>query len=370
MSVEADPLQIAQRETENAINQFDLLFEMIQEHVANGGKKFKLTQSAILKLQQAALNGIHSLAGTYRNSGISISGSSHRPLDHSDAADSMADLCAYVNDHWFDKSAVHLGAYVLWRLNWIHPFADGNGRTARAVSYLVTSVKIGSLLPGTPTIPEQIAADKGPYYDALESADAALQSTNLIDVSKLEQLLERMLMNQLLNEPSLTLSAQKRFQETVEDRIRRAPEAILARCFGSKSPKAHLWAIGEFRVLQVASDKVLSDTETRQQTGDPFPQLLADDTAQAERVFTGSSSVYEGTIALSTPNTYAIGLARDEAVTLLNFSVTDAANSGSVLWETTGALYIVHLGTTISNENFNDTFDLMIAKHLSLQQDH
>jgi len=38
---------------------------------------------------------------------------------------------------------------------------------ARAVSYLVMSIKLDSLLPGTPTIPEQIANDKGPYYDPL-----------------------------------------------------------------------------------------------------------------------------------------------------------------------------------------------------------
>ncbi|WP_271571569.1 Fic family protein [Bradyrhizobium sp. CCBAU 11386] len=82
-------------------------------------------------------------------------------------------LCDYINDNW-SMSAVHLAAYVLWRLNWIHPFADGNGRTARAVSYVVMSIKLDSLLPGAPTIPEQIAGNKKPYYDALEAADQRL----------------------------------------------------------------------------------------------------------------------------------------------------------------------------------------------------
>jgi hypothetical protein len=57
-------------------------------------------------------------------------------------------LCEYINENW-KKSAVHLAAYVLWKMNWIHPFADGNGRTARAVSYVVLSIKLDSLLPGT-----------------------------------------------------------------------------------------------------------------------------------------------------------------------------------------------------------------------------
>jgi Fic family protein len=83
-------------------------------------------------------------------------------------------------------------------MNWIHPFADGNGRTARAVSYVVLSIKLDSLLPGTPTIPEQIAGNKTPYYEALEQADGAWGSGK-VDVSALETLIGGMLAHQLLN---------------------------------------------------------------------------------------------------------------------------------------------------------------------------
>ena len=30
------------------------------------------------------------------------------------------------NDNWDDSTPVHLASYVMWRLNWIHPFTDGN----------------------------------------------------------------------------------------------------------------------------------------------------------------------------------------------------------------------------------------------------
>jgi len=82
-------------------------------------------------------------------------------------------LCDYVNTNWDSRSALHLAAYVLWKLNWIHPFVDGNGRTARTLSNVVLNVKLDALLPGLPSIPEQIAEDKKPYYDALEEADHA-----------------------------------------------------------------------------------------------------------------------------------------------------------------------------------------------------
>jgi Fic family protein len=86
----------------------------------------------------------------------------------------------------------------VWRLNWIHPFTDGNGRTSRAVSYLVLCVRLGYPLPGTNTIPEQIAADKRAYYDALEAADEVLKRDGRVDVTKLEKLLEAYLSAQLI----------------------------------------------------------------------------------------------------------------------------------------------------------------------------
>jgi len=128
---------------------------------------------------------------------VKIHGSVHHPPEAAFVADEIQSLCEYINDNW-NKSAVHLAAYVLWKMNWIHPFADGNGRTARAVSYVVLSVKLDSLLPGTPTIPEQIASNKEPYYTALEDADKAW-AAGKIDVSSLEDLLGNMLAHQLLS---------------------------------------------------------------------------------------------------------------------------------------------------------------------------
>ena len=109
----------------------------------------------------------------------------------------IEDLCDYVNGHWNDKTAVHLASYVMWRLNWIHPFSDGNGRTSRMVSYLVLSVRLGMLLPGRDTIPDQIVDNRQPYFNALEEADRAL-ARDEIDLSRMEELIENMLAKQLM----------------------------------------------------------------------------------------------------------------------------------------------------------------------------
>ena len=105
-------------------------------------------------------------------------------------------MCEYIQSLWSDRSPIHLSSYVMWRLNWIHPFVDGNGRTSRAVSYLVLCAKLGYRLPGTKTIPERIAEEKRPYYAALGQADKAWQEGR-VDVSEMERPLESHLEAQL-----------------------------------------------------------------------------------------------------------------------------------------------------------------------------
>ncbi len=157
---------------------------------------FRLRPSSILRLNRVAIEGLNEFAGLYRPSEMKIGNSRHRPPTPDLVPRMVEDMCDYVTDNRSSKSPIHLAAYLLWRINWIHPFDDGNGRTARAASYAVLSLLLGYELPGSFTIPEYIARDKEPYYKALEAADEAYQR-NLIDVSELEALLERALAEQL-----------------------------------------------------------------------------------------------------------------------------------------------------------------------------
>lgn len=104
-------------------------------------------------------------------------------------------MCDYVTSNWA-RSPLHLSSYMMWRVNWIHPFNGGNGRTSRAISYLVLCARLGYRLVGTNTIPEQIVANRQPYYAALDAADDAY-AEGKIDVSAMESLLGQMLAVQL-----------------------------------------------------------------------------------------------------------------------------------------------------------------------------
>jgi Fic family protein len=186
----------AEAEARNGLIQFDRACSMIVDAIEKG-EGWKLRPSAILALHRAALEGISSYAGNFRPASVAISGSAHKPADAHLVPELIEDLCDYVNGHWDDKTAIHLASYIMWRLNWIHPFSDGNGRTSRMVSYLVLSVRLGMLLPGRNTIPDQIVDNRHPYFDALEDADR-VATEGKIDLSKMEALIENMLAKQLM----------------------------------------------------------------------------------------------------------------------------------------------------------------------------
>lgn len=191
-----DPIAKAEAEARNGLRQYDVGIKAIQTALDRGS--FKLRPSLVLALHREALAGISMFAGNFRPAGVEIEGSKHQPPGAHLVPELIEEMCDYVNEHWSNSTPIHLGSYLMWRLNWIHPFADGNGRTSRILSYVVLSIRAGVVLPGTPTIPDQIVDNRNPYFDALDAADDAWRS-NKIDLSKMEELLGSLLANQLAN---------------------------------------------------------------------------------------------------------------------------------------------------------------------------
>ena len=181
-------------EAANALRQFDAVLDEIDK-VARDGRPFRLRLSMILTLHRIALEGLSSFAGVFRPGPVKIEKSKHQPPDAHLVPGLVEKLCDWVNAH-LEEPPLLLCAYTMWRLNWIHPFEDGNGRTSRAISYLVLCSVLGDRLPGRKTIPEQIAENKTPYYDALEKADEAWANGDL-DLSAMIDLLEGYLAAQL-----------------------------------------------------------------------------------------------------------------------------------------------------------------------------
>lgn len=189
---------IARKEVDNGLRQFDLALSVIQTYL-EPDRPFFLTPSLVSQLQAAAVNGIDRNPGKWRSGAVRITGSHHTPPEPYLVPGLVQEMCDYVNDNLHEKTPLHLAAYIMWRLNWIHPFADGNGRTSRVLSYIVLCITLRHELPGGRTIPQQIQENRDGYFKALEAADTAMVTAGEIDVSGMENELKQMLANQLLS---------------------------------------------------------------------------------------------------------------------------------------------------------------------------
>jgi hypothetical protein len=89
----SDPDDIARREAENGLRQFNLAIQIIATHVKDKERPFKLRHGPILQLHKAALDGLHPLAGTFRNTPVKIQGSRHQPPEAAFVADEHRARC-------------------------------------------------------------------------------------------------------------------------------------------------------------------------------------------------------------------------------------------------------------------------------------
>jgi Fic family protein len=108
----------------------------------------------------------------------------------------MDDFVNLVNRGWESADPVVLASYVLWRINYIHPFINGNGRTARATCYFVLCVKAGGWLPGSVILPQLLKRERTRYVKALRVADH-LDADGSPDLDELHALISELLAEQL-----------------------------------------------------------------------------------------------------------------------------------------------------------------------------
>lgn len=105
--------------------------------LARGGE-LRFTEEAVLRLHELFYGGVDaSRAGRYREGQVFISGTEYVPPAAEDVPTEMAALMDELNEKKETLHPVELAAYAHRRLVDIHPFQDGNGRTARLLMNLV-----------------------------------------------------------------------------------------------------------------------------------------------------------------------------------------------------------------------------------------
>jgi len=170
MSVrEADNPELYTRiQEQNLLRQYDLLTNCIEIGLEKGIEAFD--KYMLWQLNAAAVSNIAQFGGRFREQPIYVA--NHIPPHFKDVPNLMDQFISVIHEDWDTvEYPFTLPAYALWRLNWIHPFIEGNGRTARAACYYLICLKQQKLLGGRKTVPERIRENRAPYYAALREAD-------------------------------------------------------------------------------------------------------------------------------------------------------------------------------------------------------
>jgi Fic family protein len=141
-----------------------------------------INRAFVSELHKLAVDGLplppegegDSRPGQYRESPVAITRSRHVPPDYTQVGDYMQELFAFVSEDGPAKRDLLRTAIAHHRFLWIHPFGNGNGRTARLLTYAMLvkqgfRVDIGERILNPTAV---FCADRQAYYDSLRAADS------------------------------------------------------------------------------------------------------------------------------------------------------------------------------------------------------
>ena len=166
----------ATRKTEGLleIENMDRAMEFIEDAVQPGAG---VSRAIILEIHKRVVEGLtregDPTPGRVRVKNLSISGSSHQPPDYTQVDSYIDELLTFYHekhDSQFDLIKV---AMVHHRFAWIHPFRNGNGRTARLLTYSTLIERGFDVRQGRILSPSAVIGnDRTEYYRQLAAADS------------------------------------------------------------------------------------------------------------------------------------------------------------------------------------------------------
>lgn len=138
----------------------EFLYDLIDKN-----KKHTVSEMLIKNLHQIILQETDTeWAGRYRNANVIIGGADHTPPNALQVPHLMQDLITWLNSQKTKLNIIELSALLHHKLVHIHPFFDGNGRTARLTMNLFL------MQAGYPLV-VIMKTDRKKYYHVLDQAD-------------------------------------------------------------------------------------------------------------------------------------------------------------------------------------------------------
>lgn len=176
----------------NLARQYGFLRSIVEASV--NLKRPMLSHEIIKALNYHAIACLHSSCGVWRPCEVHVGAGpdAFQPPAAWSVPGLMNMFVDEVNRFWAETDPVYLAAYVLWRLNHIHPFVNGNGRTARVTCFFVLCLRVGGWIDMDVLLPELIKANRPEYVAALKHADATAR-VGALDLAPLHEMLSRLL---------------------------------------------------------------------------------------------------------------------------------------------------------------------------------
>ena len=147
-------------EVKNHHEALEFIFDLVEHN-----KQHTISEHLIRELQSLVIGNIDtSIAGHYRDVEVAITASDHQPPLATEVSSKMADLVNWYSQNQANLHSIELAAIIHHRLVNIHPFADGNGRTARLLMNIL-------LLQAEYPLVILLKNDRKKYYQTLSQAD-------------------------------------------------------------------------------------------------------------------------------------------------------------------------------------------------------
>lgn len=183
----------------NRLRQYDFL----QTCFVISGFGLEIDHHFLCDLNLYATQYISPQPGRYRRH-YNVTVGEHNPSDWSIILDEMDMFLAHLHEQWANFDPLQAAGYALWGVNHVHPFCDGNGRTARALMYYVLCKKLNQWLPGTTTIMELIRADEhDKMCEIMQNMHNGKQpGTMITDLAEITAFLNDLVLKQLATVPT------------------------------------------------------------------------------------------------------------------------------------------------------------------------
>jgi Fic family protein len=209
------------------------------DFIDNVVKDYPINEAFVSEIHQKVCHGLAPppkgegdyTPGHYRKSNLRINKSGHIPPDLLKVRDYMTELLNFINHDDSAKYDLLKSAIAHHRFVWIHPFANGNGRTVRLLTYAMLvkqgfNVNIGRIINPTAVF----CNDRNDYYTHLGMADRGENEGVLcwceyvikglkLEIEKIDKLLDYNYLKKEILIPSIHDSLKRKLTTDIESKI-------------------------------------------------------------------------------------------------------------------------------------------------------